>query len=272
MTWYVPIIPWLQQLDTALAIFASFLPVQKVKIREHFGVVHAGGSATEEDVAEARLAEVRAAAAGVAGVTDAMLAAAALSSRDIDILLLSAPMKPACLSVAIYTDADAARKGLKVNTRATALARAAGHPESTTLRGDAFVARTHDDEAADVWSRVDFEPAEAALDAPWLSKAAGANAGRSLSSYSTGGALEALAGGAASASSAVAGGGGDDEMGSAAGAGGDAARPPPGPWAPEPPKAPAGPVRPPTTGVSTANTEWVVVSRVALGGDHSRQQ
>ena len=57
---------------------------QKVRIREHFATVHRGGSVSEEDVAEARLADVRAEAGGVAGVTEAMLAAAAASGRDVN--------------------------------------------------------------------------------------------------------------------------------------------------------------------------------------------
>lgn len=234
-----------EPLELRSAPTAGGLEVDELKkaIREHFKVAHSGGSATDGDIAAGRMADVRSAVANVpGGVPEDLLASAATAGRDVDIMLLSAPVQPDCLSVALYTDPDAGYKGLRVNARATALAIAAGHAEGTVVRGDAFLARTRDDEKADVWERVDLAPEEAVPGAAWLLAARALNASRgSLETFSTGGALAAAA--------------------SAASAGAAATTEPwTGPLAPPPAPAP-----PPTTGVSYASTQWASTD----GGRHT---
>lgn len=231
-----------EPLEERTAPTAGGLEVDELKqrIRVHFKAAHSGGDATDGDIAAGRLADVRSAVAAVpGGVPDDLMATAAAAGRDVDIMLLSAPVQPACLSVALYTDPDASYKGLRINARATALARAAGHSEDTVIRGDAFLARTHDDEKTDVWTRVNLPPSDAVPDAPWLLAAAALNASRgSLESFSSGGAL-AQAAAAASAAS-------------------------PAPWA-GPLAPPPGPAPVPTSGVSYASTPWASSD----GGRHS---
>ena len=53
---------------------------------------------------------------------------------------------------------------------------AAGHVE-TVIFGDAFVGRCHDDEAGDVWERVDFTLADIALASKWGGEGGGGRSG-----------------------------------------------------------------------------------------------
>ncbi len=57
--------------------------------------------------------------------------------------------------VSMYGDDNAKNRNLPLNTRATAILQACGH-QSNSIHGDVFVGRYHDNEAEDIWERVDF--------------------------------------------------------------------------------------------------------------------
>jgi hypothetical protein len=84
--------------------------------------------------------------------------------------------------------------GSGMNVRATRIAAACGHVGSA-VAGDAFIGRAHDDEASDVWRRIDFTLQDADPGAEWcrVASAPGGGGGsgssrsnRSLSSLVTG--------------------------------------------------------------------------------------
>jgi len=171
----------------------------KAAVGAHFAAEEAAASPGAVAALDAaRAADVRASfeAAGAA-LTAAAAAGAAAARRLVDITLLTVPRAPAFESVSLYADPDAGAKGRGVNARATALAHAAGHPPSATILGDAFLGRSVDDEAGDVWARVSIMAEEAAPDAPWVRAAAAANAGRSVGGFSTSGLLAQMQGGGA---------------------------------------------------------------------------
>jgi hypothetical protein len=137
------------------------------------------------------------AAAGHALPADTLLASALAARRSVDITLLTVPIPSnGFLSVSLYGNPDAGAMGLPPNARASALARACGHPATAVLYGDVYLGRCKDDERGDVWARVSLEPEEAVPGAAWVEEAAAANRGKSLAGYTSGGALQgAMSGG-----------------------------------------------------------------------------
>ena len=61
--------------------------------------------------------------------------------------------------VSMYGDDNGKNRNLPLNTRATTLLKACGH-QSNSIHGDVFVGRYHDNEAEDIWERVDFTEEE----------------------------------------------------------------------------------------------------------------
>mmetsp|Transcript_15458 Transcript_15458/g.19627 ORF Transcript_15458/g.19627 Transcript_15458/m.19627 type:complete len:329 (-) Transcript_15458:35-1021(-) len=75
--------------------------------------------------------------------------------------------------VSMYGDDNAKNLNLPLNERATAILKACGH-QSNSIHGDVFVGRYHDNEAEDIWERVDFDEAEVQGDLEskeWVKKA-----------------------------------------------------------------------------------------------------
>ena len=106
-------------------------------------------------------------------------------------------------AVSMYADGRSAFKPeCKSNTRATSLLVAAGH--AMEVKGDVYIGRAFDDEREE-WERRDFLLSDATVDAAWCTQARSANAGKSLNSYSTSGAMQMLSAGSNSSSSSVTG-------------------------------------------------------------------
>jgi hypothetical protein len=88
-------------------------------------------------------------------------------------------------AVSLYCDGDGSSKGLSSNSRAIEIARACGH-NSLAIYGDAFLSRCYDNEE-EPWVRRTLTLDEASTSAPWVLKAAAANAGRNMKAYSSSG-------------------------------------------------------------------------------------
>jgi len=71
--------------------------------------------------------------------------------------------------ISMYVDDSGLIKQLPVNMRATQIAHSVGN--YAEVRGDAFVARTVDHEAADIFRRLDFSPADLSSSASWMTRA-----------------------------------------------------------------------------------------------------
>lgn len=86
-----------------------------------------------------------------------------------DITALTVPTRGnGYTAVSMYAADNAGQHGLPLNARATALLTACGHAAMDGgIYGDVFVGRAHDDEAGDVWERVDFSVADADPSADW---------------------------------------------------------------------------------------------------------
>lgn len=96
-------------------------------------------------------------------------------------------------AVSMYADGRSAFKPeCKLNVRATSLLAAAGH--AMEVKGDVYIGRAFDDEREE-WERRDFLLSDATVDAAWCVQAQSANAGKSLNSYRTSGAMQMLNGG-----------------------------------------------------------------------------
>ena len=94
-------------------------------------------------------------------------------------------------SVSIYSDGDAEVKQAILNNRAMHLLKLCGN-NVAKVYGDCFVGRSLDDERVD-WERMDFSNEDLSDDAEWIRLAAKANAGKSMSSFSTSGTLQKFA-------------------------------------------------------------------------------
>jgi CS domain len=84
-----------------------------------------------------------------------------------------------------------------VNERANEILWACGHavlPEAQRLQGDVFIGRYHDDEAADIWQRLDFTAADVSTTADWCRVArqpgGGGGSGRATTASSLSGLLQ----------------------------------------------------------------------------------
>ena len=85
-----------------------------------------------------------------------------------DITALTVPVaKNGYSAVSLYAAENAQQHGLPPNPRATALLTACGHADGGYVYGDVFCGRAHDDEAGDVWERVDFTVEDADPAADW---------------------------------------------------------------------------------------------------------
>ena len=92
-------------------------------------------------------------------------------SPSCDISALTIPMTSNDYkAVSLYAADNAPAQDLPFNARATALMTACGHNVGGSgggVHGDVFVGRAHDNEATDVWERVDFIATDADPGAPW---------------------------------------------------------------------------------------------------------
>lgn len=167
--------------------------VLKELAKAHFARAAAGRDDAAA-LAAAREADIVRACAesGQAAPDPALLAHAAAHAAAVEITLLTVPLPPTFLSVALYSDPEAARRGGRVNARATALASACGHPPTTQLLGDVFLGRCKDDERGDAWLRVSITAAEASPAAPWAAAAAAANRDKALRGFSTSSAMQGM--------------------------------------------------------------------------------
>ena len=101
-------------------------------------------------------------------------------SPSCDISALTIPM-PAnnYMAVSLYAADNAPAHNLPANPRATALMTACGHGSGGGggVHGDVFVGRAHDNEATDVWERLDFTVADASPESEWCRVARQAGGG-----------------------------------------------------------------------------------------------
>jgi hypothetical protein len=125
----------------------------------------------------------------LAAVSDEQLLAYATSDTNTcEITALTLPVAASNFhGVSCYSDRNADAKRLGINARATAIARGCGHT-SAEIKGNAYLSRYIDNEAADIWKRVDFKLSEAAPTSDWCRRArkkgGGGGAGGSGSSLS----------------------------------------------------------------------------------------
>jgi hypothetical protein len=98
------------------------------------------------------------------------------ASPSCEIIALTVPTKGnQYRAVSMYLGDGARDQGRPLNTRASALLTACGHALPATddstqppgIYGDVFVGRCHDNEASDVWQRVDFDVNDADPSADW---------------------------------------------------------------------------------------------------------
>lgn len=83
------------------------------------------------------------------------------------------------IGISIYCANDGKERNLRPNKRAVDILRDCGHTSfsmnqtenSQTLLGDAFIGRYHDDEAQNIWKRVDFTIDEIVSDRKWCEQA-----------------------------------------------------------------------------------------------------
>mmetsp|Transcript_25111 Transcript_25111/g.42402 ORF Transcript_25111/g.42402 Transcript_25111/m.42402 type:complete len:280 (-) Transcript_25111:161-1000(-) len=89
------------------------------------------------------------------------------------------------IGVSLYCDGTGKTKGLPVNSRATAIARACGHAQLEVF-GDCYLSRYYDNEAEE-WQRRSMSLEEASVDAPWVQVAAKMNSGKNMGAYTSSG-------------------------------------------------------------------------------------
>jgi CS domain len=126
-------------------------------------------------------------------------------SSSCDITALTVPTeRNSHTAVSMYSREDNAEGGeAALNVRATQLAASCGHV-STRIFGDAFVGRAKDDEAADVWERLDFTVEDADPSAEWCRVASSpGGGGGSGSAASSPASLSSLVGSAMGSNTAV---------------------------------------------------------------------
>jgi CS domain len=107
-----------------------------------------------------------------------------------DIMAVTVPVQSNNFqAVSMYSADSAKENGLPLNARATALLTACGHSPNNSggVYGDVFVGRAQDDEAADVWQRVDFTVDDANPAAEWcrIARSPGGGGGSGLSAASS---------------------------------------------------------------------------------------
>ena len=83
--------------------------------------------------------------------------------------LLPCNKETGMIAINMYSDDKSISKGLLVNKRATDIAHYSGN--YTQIRGDVFIAKIHDDEMGDIFTRIDFTTADLSSDAPWFTLA-----------------------------------------------------------------------------------------------------
>jgi hypothetical protein len=92
-------------------------------------------------------------------------------------------------AVSMYSADSAKENGLPLNERATALLTACGHSPNNSggVYGDVFVGRANDNEAADIWERVDFTPEDANPASEWcrIARSSGGGGGSGQSAASS---------------------------------------------------------------------------------------
>jgi len=84
----------------------------------------------------------------------------------------------------MYSSDNARTKNLPVNQRAMGLMKACGHAvtQETAICGDVFVGRYHDDEAKDIWNRIDFTEMDLDPGNEWCQNAKQSGGGGGLGS------------------------------------------------------------------------------------------
>jgi hypothetical protein len=122
-------------------------------------------------------------------VSTQMLNSLAEMGASVEIISLSiASPENGFIGVSMYCDGNGESKGLGPNKRATDIARACGHA-NLVVRGDAFLARVYDNEAAgDAWMRRDLVLSECDVAAPWVVASRAANETRNMGAYTSSGA------------------------------------------------------------------------------------
>ena len=102
-------------------------------------------------------------------------------------------------AVSLYAADQAKESGLPFNKRATDVLTACGHATSNGgIYGDAFLGRAEDNEATDVWRRIDFPVSDASPSADWCRIArtprGGGGSGRKAAASSLSGLLQSTGG------------------------------------------------------------------------------
>jgi hypothetical protein len=101
----------------------------------------------------------------------------------VDIVPLLPPNKATEMTaVNMYVDDKSIAKGSALNTRAISICHMVGKP--TDVRGDVFVAKIQDDEAKDIFTRIDIGLKDLTSDAPWVKLAKTVNANAAVNANS----------------------------------------------------------------------------------------
>lgn len=127
----------------------------------------------------------------ISSVDPRMMASLATMGVSIEIKTLVVPSEGNGFEgVSMYCDGNGEVKGAPLNCRATSIVQACGH-EKLVVRGDAFLGRCYDNEAAgDDWIRRDMIARDADPEAIWVRKCKADNASRNMNAYTSSGTLQ----------------------------------------------------------------------------------
>eukprot|EP00525_Craspedostauros_australis_P005589 CAMPEP_0198126772 /NCGR_PEP_ID=MMETSP1442-20131203/45694_1 /TAXON_ID= /ORGANISM="Craspedostauros australis, Strain CCMP3328" /LENGTH=349 /DNA_ID=CAMNT_0043786643 /DNA_START=13 /DNA_END=1062 /DNA_ORIENTATION=- len=106
------------------------------------------------------------------------------ASNSCEIIALTVPTEGnQRKAVSMYANNNAKEDPSQQNLRAMALMQGCGH-QNRTLYGDVFVARCHDDEMKDIWTRVDFTKEDISPESEWCRSARASGGGGGTGSSS----------------------------------------------------------------------------------------